>query len=637
MISSGRRARRLFGLAASLGLAATVFAAPTAPLRLSVDASEASRRILHAKIEIPAAPGPLTLVYPEWIPGEHEPSGPIVNLAGLKFRAGGREIPWRRDRVDMYAFHLDVPEGAGEVEASLDYLPVGAEARYSSGTSTSPTLAVLNWNQVLLYPKGARPDELSCRAKLLLPAGWKFGTALPVERSSGSEVEFAEATVATVVDSPVLMGSHFRVIDLSPGQTPPHEVDLAADSEAALAMPEEWIADLRALVRETGALFGSRHYRDYHFLFTLSDQVADFGLEHHESSDDRVPERTLLDPDSRMKEAGLLPHELVHSWNGKYRRPADLTTPDYQEPMKDDLLWVYEGLTQYLGDVLTARSGLWSPEQYREELARIAARLDNWPGRTWRSLEDTAVDAQHLSEAPDAWASWRRGTDFCEESELIWLEADATIRGGTRDRRALDDFCRAFHGGPGGRPEVRTYTFADVVAGLTSVYSHDWKAFLEERLHSLSPRAPIGGLERAGWRLVYNDTPNVQMKAREEVEGGLDLSFSAGLSVDKDGAIVDTIPGMPAAEAGLAPGMKVVAVNGRAWTRKRAAEALEAARSGGRPVEILAVSGDFYRTFSLNVRTGMRYPHLERIPGTPDLLSDILRPRAEGSTGGHGR
>lgn len=617
---------------ASLAAAASALAAGEAPLRLSLDASEAPRRILHAKLVIPAAPGPLTLVYPEWIPGEHMPSGPIVNVAGLKLSAAGREIPWHRDPVDMYAFHLEVPEGVREIEASLDYLPVEADARYSSGSSTSQALAVLNWNQVVLYPKGSLPGELACRASLRLPEGWKFGTALPVESSSGGVVEFGEAPLATVVDSPVLIGAHFRVIDLSPGQTPPHEVDLAADSEAALAMPEDWVADLRGLVRETGALFGSRHYRDYHFLYTLSDAVASFGLEHHESSDDRVPERTLLDPDARVEHAGLLPHEFVHSWNGKFRRPEGLATPDYQQPMKDDLLWVYEGLTQYLGEILTARSGLWTPEQFRDELALVAARLDHWPGRTWRPLEDTAVDAQHLYAAPDAWGSWRRGTDFYEESVLIWLEADATIRQGTKDRRSLDDFCRAFHGGPGGRPELKPYTFEDVVAGLASVYPHDWKSELEERLRSLSPRAPFAGLEESGWRLVYNDTPNAQMKAREEVEEGIDLFSSLGMTVRKDGTISDVIPGMPAAKAGIAPTMKLIAVDGRAWTRKRIAEALAAARSAGRPVEILAENGDFYRTFSVDARNGMQYPHLERIPGTPDLLSEIIRPKAAASS-----
>jgi predicted metalloprotease with PDZ domain len=596
--------------------------------RLAVDATEAPRKILHARLEIPVSPGPLTLVYPEWIPGEHMPSGPIINLAGLRFSAGGKDLAWRRDLVDMYAFQLQIPAGASSLDVALDYLPVAADTRFSSGSSTSEAVAVVNWNQLVLYPKGARPPALECRASLRLPAQWRFATALPVEKTSGDEVDFAPASLETLVDSPVLLGRHFRKIDLSPGQTPPHEVDMAADSEAALEMPEDWIAALQQLVRETGALFGSRHYRDYHFLFTLSDHVASFGLEHHESSDDRVPERTLLDSDGRLRHAGLLPHEFVHSWNGKYRRPADLTTPDYQEPMRDDLLWVYEGLTQYLGDILTARSGLWSPDQFREELARVAARLDHWPGRTWRPLSDTAVAAQHLYAAPDAWASWRRETDFYDESALIWLEADATIRRETKGRRSLDDFCRAFHGGPGGRPEVRTYVFDDVVAGLSAVAPHDWKAFLTERLQSLAPHAPLAGLEQSGWRLVYDDKPNTDMKAREELDDGIDLSYSLGMEVDREGVLTDVIPGMPAARAGLSPGLKVVAVDGRSWSRKRFLEALAASRSGSRPIEILAVNGDFYRTFSVEDHGGMKYPHLERIPGVPDLLDKIIEPRS---------
>lgn len=623
-------AAKLPGFLLLLGLATVGAFGQTASarMRLEVDATEVPRGIFHARMTISARPGAMTLVYPKWIPGEHMPTGPITNLVGLRFSAGGRPVAWTRDLVDMYAFHLDVPAGATALDVALDYVPASADQRFSSGDSTTPVLAVLNWNQVVLYPEGDDPSALECEASLRVPEGWKVGTALPLARSAGSTFEFAPAALATLIDSPAVMGEHYRSIDLSPGQSPPHEVDMVADSQAALEMPSDWIDGLRQLVSETGALFGARHYRDYHFLLTLSDGVAGFGLEHHESSDDRSGERTLIDPDRRKVEANLLPHELVHSWNGKYRRPADLATTDYQQPMKDDLLWVYEGLTQYLGDVLTARSGLLTPEDLREELARLAAILDHTPGRTWRPLADTAVAAQLLYGAPGAWASWRRETDFYDEGLLIWLEADARIRKETGGKRSLDDFCRRFHGGTSGPPAVKTYTLDDVINGLNEVAPADWRSFLAERLESTKPGAPLHGIEASGWRLVYNDTPNEMVKAHEAVDKEIDLRYSLGALIKEDGTLADVLPGMPAAMAGLAPGMRLVAVGGRKWRAEGIREALRAAKGVAAPIELLAENSEFYRTYAVVDHDGEKFPHLERIPGVPDLLGEITRPRA---------
>lgn len=357
---------------------------PAAPIRLVVDASDAPRKIFHARLTLPAAAGEMTLVYPKWIPGEHGPTGPVTDLAGLRFTAGGQTLAWRRDDVDMYALHFTVPPGATTVEVMLDYLSPTAVEGFSSGASATAKMTVVSWNQMLLYPANSATDAVMFQASLKLPAGWKFGTALPVASQAGDTVEFAPANLTTLVDSPVITGQYYRAFDLSPGQTPSHEIDAAADSAAALEMPETLLNHYRQLVAETGALYGSRHYRDYHFLLSLSDYVAHFGLEHHESSDDRVDERTFTDETLRKLAASLLPHEFTHSWNGKYRRPAGLATPNFQEPMKGELLWVYEGLTEYLGDILAARSGLWTPEQYRDNLARVAAYLSQRPGRTWR-------------------------------------------------------------------------------------------------------------------------------------------------------------------------------------------------------------------------------------------------------------
>src|SRR6202522_557959 len=355
-----------------------------APLRLSVDATQAPQKILHAHLTIPVQPGPLTLCYPEWIPGEHMPDGPIINVAGMKFSSGNQVIPWRRDLLEMFLIHLDVPAGVTSLEADLDFLLSAPAGGFSAGASATASLDVLSWNQVLLYPQGSPAKDIPFVASVKFPAGWKFGTALPIAKQDGDTVEFVQVPLTTLVDSPVIAGKYFRAIQLTPGQNPPHEIDIAADSAAALAMTPDTELHLHNLITEAGVLFGSRHYRDYHFLLTLSDDVAHFGLEHHESSDDRTSERSLVDDNQRMEFAGLLPHEYVHSWNGKYRRPVGLATPDYQTPMKDDLLWVYEGLTEYLGEVLTARSGLLKEEQWREGLAYLVASYTHRPGREWR-------------------------------------------------------------------------------------------------------------------------------------------------------------------------------------------------------------------------------------------------------------
>src|ERR1700723_4075 len=363
-------------------------AAPSGPppIRLAVDATQAPQKILHAHLLIPVQPGPLTLFYPEWIPGEHMPDGPIINVAGMKFTGGNQTIPWRRDLVEMFSIHLDVPAGVNSLEADLDFLLSAPAGGCSAGASATASLDVLSWNQVLLYPQGSPAKDIPFVASLKLPAGWKFGTALPVTKQDGDTIEFAQVPLTTLVDSPVIAGRYFRTIQLTPGQTPPHEIDIAADSPAALAMTPDTELHLHNLIGEANALFGSRHYRNYHFLLTLSDDVAHFGLEHHESSDDRTAERSLIDEPELIVFAGLLPHEFVHSWNGKYRRPEGLATADYQQPMKDDLLWVYEGLTEYLGSVLTVRSGLLTKDQGMDELAELAATYENRPGRDWRSL-----------------------------------------------------------------------------------------------------------------------------------------------------------------------------------------------------------------------------------------------------------
>jgi predicted metalloprotease with PDZ domain len=394
-------------------------------------------------------------------------------------------------------------------------------------------------------------------------------------------------------------------------------------------MPAETIEEYKNLVAETGALFGVRHYRDYHFLLTLSDHVAHFGLEHHESSDDRVDERTMIDDDERWLAAGLLPHEMTHSWNGKYRRPKGLATPNYQEPMEGDLLWVYEGLTEYLGNIMTARSGLWTKQQFLEEVADMAAGLDHTPGRNWRPLQDTADAAQVLYNAPPEFENWRRGVDFYEEGFLIWLDVDTAIRQQTNGQKSMNDFCRLFYDGQNTPPMVKPYTFDDVVNALNQVVAYDWRKFLRERLDTYGPGAPLGGIINGGWKLVYDENPSEFTRTMERVRRDVDARFSIGLSLDDKGAIHDVIMNSIAWSAGIAPGMELVAVNGRKYTPELLREALQAAKGNGPNIELLVTNGDFYKTCTLNYHDGEKYAHLVRNDSKPDILSEIIKPIAK--------
>jgi predicted metalloprotease with PDZ domain len=601
--------------------------AQNSTITLKVDATDAPRNILRAQLHVPARPGPLTLVYPKWIPGEHGPTGPITDLAGLKMSAAGHPLDWQRDAEDMFAFHLEVPAGADAVDVALDFLLPPNTGEFSAGGSATAQLVDLNWNQVLLYPQGSNPRALFFAASLRLPDGWKLGTALaPAGQTESGYFQFAPVSLETLVDSPVIAGAYFRSIDLSPKATPPHELDLVADSAAALAIKPADALHFAHLVAETGALFGARHYRGYHFLLTLSDHVAHFGLEHHESSDDRTSEKYLTDEDELMRGAFLLSHEMVHSWNGKYRRPAGLATSDFQQPMKGELLWVYEGLTDYLGIVLAARSGLWTNENFRDYLALEAAGLDRSPGRQWRSLADTAVAAQLLYFARDEGAAWRRGTDFYEEGDLIWLEADVLIRQQTHGSRSLDDFCRKFHGGQSGPPQVIPYSREDVVAALNEIAPYDWGKFFQERVYAANPRAPLGGIEGAGWRLTYTNAVPALLKVEEAAHKSTDLRSSLGFLVKEDGYIIDVIPGSPADKAGVGAAMHLVAVNKRRWTPEILRAAVKFAATDTAPVELLVENEDYFKTCPLDYHEGEKYAQLERDPAKPDLLSEILRP-----------
>ena len=531
-----------------------------AVIELEVDARQAPQRLIHVRETVPVSPGPLTLFYPKWIPGEHGPTGPIADVVNLHIRAGEQVIPWKRDSTDLFAFQLTSPVGATMLEIEFDFISPPEAGGFSAGASMTTELAVLSWNQFVLYPQGASPDRLRVRLRLQLPRDWRYGTALTSVTERNGRIDFQPVSLTTLIDSPVAAGAHLKTIDLGVVDGAPHYLHIIADSEHPLEIPAGVELHYKQLVREAVALFGARHYRAYHFLLTLSDHVASFGLEHHESSDDRLEERFLLDENSLKVQAGLLAHEFAHSWNGKYRRPVGLATKDYQEPMKGDLLWVYEGLTEYLGQVLAARSGINSASQFRDEFAALGGHFDHESGRVWRPLADTAISAQILYGAREDYADLRRGTDFYGEAALLWLEVDTLLRRLSHGGKSIDDFCKAFHGGASGAPELKTFTLEDLIATLNSVQLNDWSAFFEERVQTVERRAPLTGITNAGWKLTYDEKRSEMWTAEEEQHKVVDLELSRRHRVVAGKADVrrnrsSDLAGEPSPETSLARGI----------------------------------------------------------------------------------
>jgi len=625
----------LAALCVSMGAAAF---AQTTPITLAVDLTDAPRKILHATETIPVKPGPLTLVYPKWIPGEHIPSGPIDNQAGfIVTTASGVRVKWERDLVDMFAYHLTVPAGTTQLNIKMDFLATASAAGYSAGASTSDSLALLSWNELVVSPDGVKPSDIMVTPSITLSSGWKYGTALEpsgdVFRSSSlNQIVFKTVTLEQLVDSPVLAGRWFREIPLAVEIAPKHYLDLAGDGPEDIEITQEHVDNFSKLVRETGALYQSRHYGSYHFLVTLSDQVAHFGLEHHQSSDDRVAEKTFVDDGQFIYNGLLLPHEFTHSWNGKYRRPAGLATGDYQHPMKGDLLWVYEGLTEYLGDVLAARCGIWQSSVYIDRLATIAGYLNDLrPGRTWRDLQDTATAAQLLYSYSfnGPYDNWRRDTDYYDEGELLWLEVDLTIRAKTDGKKSLNDFAASFLGlGGNTAPRVVPYTFDDIVAALNAIAPNNWAAFLRQRLDSNELHAPdMPGIDAlSGYKLTYTDKPNYWEQLTEGQESFVDTRFSLGMQVAYTGDIADVMIGGIADKAGFGPGMRIVAVNGRAFTPALLRAAIKDALGNGPAIEFIVENTGYFKVIHLDYHDGEKYPTLERIADTPARLDDILQP-----------
>ena len=620
-----------------IAAAAAVGAAPyPGTMRLQVDATDLERKIIRVHQTLPVRPGPMALHYPQWLPGAHSPRGPLPLLAGLQFHvddANGARVEWLRDPLDAYTFTFTVPAGAQQLDIAFEYL---SSVDGDSGRQVAtPDIVGIQWITLMLYPKGYATSDIAVQAALTLPEGFGFGSALAVAGRNGNVVSFEPTSVGTLADSPLFAGRHFQRIDLDPdakaaGRAPVF-LAMVADSAAELAAAKaEHLAAHRALVLQADRLFGHRPYAHYDFLLAVSDQFGGIGLEHHQSSENGVPMGYFSDWAKRAPGRDLLAHEYAHAWNGKWRRPADLATPHFNTPMQDSLLWVYEGQTQFWGAVLAARAGLHSVADARDDLAITAAWLDARAGRAWRNLQDTTNEPIISGRRPGNWRNWQRGSDYYDESRLIWTEADMLIREASNGARSMDDFARDFFGPRAGfsvpYEAPSTYTFGDVVSALNRVQPHDWAAFLRERLDGHGPGAPLGGLARSGWKLVYSETPSEYFKTAEARRKVADFSHSIGLVVGRMDKIESVDWGSPAFEATVVPGATLLAVNGIAYKAERLKEAITLAK-GGTPIELLFKAGERFRSVRIAYRSGLRYPRLERIAGTPDRLSELFAPK----------
>lgn len=593
-------------------------------ISLSVDATDVTRGIFRVKETIPVTgAGPMTLLYPKWLPGHHNPHAPIERLAGLVVHANGERIEWTRDLVDMAAYHVTVPEGAKTLEVEFQFL--SPTDKNVGRVVATPEMLNLQWNAVSLYPAGYYVSRIGVQASVTLPDGWKYGTALRADSTHGDETTFKPVSYETLIDSPMFAGKYYEQVDLDPGAKVPVKLNIVADRPEDLQIPPEALKIHRKLIKQAYKLYGSHHYDHYDFLLALSDHLGGIGLEHHRSSENGVKPDYFRNWEGSFPRRDLLAHEYTHSWNGKFRRGADLWTPNYDVPMRNSYLWVYEGQTQYWGYMLSARSGLMTKQQTLDALADVAATYDARVGRQWRALQDTVNDPIIANRRPLSWRSWQRSEDYYSEGLLIWLDADTLIRERTRGKKSLDDFAKAFFGVDDGSYKTVTYTFDDVVSALNSVTPYDWASFLRERLDEHAKGAPLDGLKRGGYKLVYTDTPSDYAKAYAARRKFVDFTYSLGFALSPSGDLTSVQWDGPAFKAGLTTGDELIAVNGISYDADRLKDAVTAAaKKGADPVELLVKNADHYKTVKIDYHGGLRYPHLERIPGTPARLDDIL-------------
>ena len=623
-------APRHIALSATALLCASTLLAQKTPITITADLSDAPRKLYHAEVDIPVKPGIVSLTTPQWIPGNHRPTGPVDDITGVVFTANGQTLRWRRDDQDLYEFHVTVPPGVTTLHAHLDCI---VTARLSQ------KMAVLEWEKLLLYPSHTPVRDIPIQPSVTVPKGWGIGTALTAtdgydaQHPQGGTTHYAVTTVEQLEDSPVIAGQYFHEFPLAPEIKPAHFIDVVSDAPTDSDLRPALLAEISNLVREADALYKSHHYNQYHFLLTLSDVAGGEGLEHGQSSDNGIGEKGFSDAKHQLAESDLLAHEFTHSWNGKYRRPSNLYQTDFEKMQQGSLLWVYEGMTQYLGNVLAARSNLKSQSNYRDMLAMSAADLDNKPGRDWRPTEDTAIAASILRGGAPTWANWKRGQDYYQEGELFWLDADTLIRQKSNNTKSLDNFQQIFlaKGGNTG-PLIVTYNRDELIRDLNQVLPYDWAAFMHERIDNINPHADLAGIERGGYKLVYTDKPSPSEKTMSENGGrrarGLDVWYSLGIRVTAEGNIADVRWNSPADKARLAPGQKIVAVNGQVFSNDVLKDAIVAAHSTAKsePIHLILQSDTFISTADIDYHDGLRYPRLERAEGTPAYLDDITKP-----------
>jgi predicted metalloprotease with PDZ domain len=598
-------------------LASQSASAPT--MKLLVDETQAFRRIAFVHEEIRVQQGPLALAFSRWIPGEHGPTGPIENLAAIRVGSGDVTLPWIRDPEDINTIRIDVPPNTDTVTVDFDTL---------LENTISDHQLLLAWNSTILYPRGIDKRELMIEPSVLLPPNWKQGSSLSVTRQVGNRVTFAPTSLERLIDSPVLAGEFFRAVPLVSKWAA--ELDFTADSQSAIDKADDAhaFALFGKLIDQDQAMFGFRHWQTMHLLVSQSDARPYDGLEHEDSPYDAIGDAGLSKTDE-LKRFGwpLLAHEQSHSWDGKYRRPAELySKPDYQGPERTTLLWVYEGLNDYIGMLLATRAGFNDAASMRDYLGFAASYLGNEPGRATTPLVDTAAENWILRSTPVGWASLRRGQDYYEEGALIWLRADTLIREQSHGRVTLDDFLRNFFGQQDTAPIVVPYTRADVEAALSATWPYDWHSFFEKYVYQVNNLPPTDGLEASGWRLVYNSTP-IDKPFFSELPGApwYFAWESIGIILQKDGTVSDVLQGSAAYHAGVGPQMTLLAVDGNVFSPDLLDESIAHPRNGR--ISLVVRNFSTVETHEIQYAGGLRHPHLERIPGTHDYLTEILTPR----------
>ena len=599
------------------------YATQANPETLVLDARDVGRGLMTATMQIPVKPGAFTFVYPKWVPGEHGPTGPLDNISEIKVSAGGQTLDWSRDLVDMYAFHVDVPRGVHTLDVQFTVLVNAANDRMSTAN-----LAIVNWNRVLFYQADTDSHKVYFKPSIILPDGWSYGTALPGPQQSGQRVDFAAVQLNMLVDSPLDLGRYYKHIELWRQGDAYQMLDAFADKPQDLDFPDKLIAEYKHMTPQALALYGSRHWHYYHALLTLSDQIGFQGIEHHQSSDNRAPDDFMTNLKEQLAAGDLVTHEFSHSWNGKYRRPDDLTQPNFQIAERTDLLWVYEGMNQYLGDLLSFRSEIRKPGEYPEYLAALYAGFASEPGRNTEPLIDTTTAAPYLYTADGSYPSIRRTAgDFYGEGELLWLDIDTLIREKTHGEKSLDTFLHLYSAPALTGPIVKTYTRADIERLLNQVAPNDWHAFIQKRVYEVAPTPPDGELARSGWKLVWTGKPNRFMEADDSLRHMSNQWYTYGIRINKDGMVRDVREGSPAWKAGMAPGMKITALDGQAYGDDALKYVLTQAQHSSAPTAFLVQQDDWFRTLNVDYHGGPQYPHLVRVSGTPDMLAKIMAPR----------